>query len=305
MMDDILTSSGRAPLHILFTMDCEPAATKWAPEGPKHWELSARSIEGFCNLLLGAGYRPTLFAAPRCAFEHAPMLDELAGRGAEIGLQVHPPSLLDGRFKRVLGDYNAEDQHALIESASDDFDAALGFRPRSFRGGRFSASDETFRVLYELGFRQGSLSLSGRKVARHAAAWEGAIQDPHFTDRADRLRVGSLPFLEIPVTSNPTQFYRSGYPNELCIETGPFKGWHNEIIESQLARMAAEQLPFRTLCFYTANTLPYHDQSMRCAETILALLDYFDTLSDTYEIIPVTAAAAHEHFRLQGATTEV
>lgn len=295
---NILPVTGlRPPLHILFTMDCEPAATKWAPDGPKHWELSARSIEGFSGLLLNAGFVPTLFVAPRCVDEHAPMLEELAARGADVGLQVHPPNLLDGRFKRMLGDYNQQDQHDLIESAADDFNEAIGFWPRSFRGGRFSASNDTFRVLYELGFRQGSLSLPGRHVPRHAADWEGAVVDPHHTEPTDRLRAGSLPFLEIPVTSDPSQTYRNGYPYELGIETGPFKGWHYEIIESRLERMATEQAAFRSLCFYTNNTLPYHDQSTRYAETVVALLDHFDTLADTYEIIPVTAATAHERFR--------
>jgi hypothetical protein len=298
MIDAMPADAVRPRLHVLFTMDCEPAATKWAPDGPKHWELSARSIEGFCSPLMNAGFLPTLFMAPRCADEHAPMLEELAGRGAEIGLQVHPPNMLDGRFKRMLGDYGAEDQRALIESASDDFTAALGFRPRSFRSGRFSANDNTFGILYELGFRQGSLSLPGRQVVRYAADWEGAAQEPHYTDRNDRLRVGSLPFLEVPVTSDPTQTFRPGYPYELGIETGPFKGWHYEIIESQLARMAAEVVPFRTLCFYTGNTLPYHDSSLRFAQTIDALLDYlFETVSQTHEIVPVTVAGAHERYR--------
>lgn len=298
MIDNLAVDAGRPRLHVLFTMDCEPAATKWAPDGPKHWELSARSIEGFCSPLLNAGFLPTLFVSPRCANEHAPMLEEFAGRGAEIGLQVHPPNMLDGRFKRMLGDYNAEDQRALIEAASDDFAAALGFRPRSFRGGRFSANDATFRLLYELGFRQGSLSLSGRQVPKHAADWEGAAVEPHYTDRENRLRAGSLPFLEVPVTSDPTQTFRNGFPYELGIETGPFKGWHYEIIESQLARMATELVAFRSLCFYTGNTLPYHDPGQRYAQTVDELLDYFfDTLSDTYEIVPVTVAGAHERYR--------
>ncbi len=297
MIDDTPVASVRPSLHILFTMDCEPVATKPSPEGPRSWEVSARSIEGFCSLLLNAGYVPTLFVAPPCAVEHAPMLEELAERGAEVGLQVHPPSMLDGRFKHMLGDYNEEAQRFLIESAAQEVRAALGFWPRSFRGGRFSASDVTFKLLYELGFRQGSLSLPGRQVPRHGAAWEGAVIDPHYADPADRLRGGTLPFLEIPVTSDPARFYRSGYPYELCIERGPFEGWHRELIENRLARMAAEQVQFRALCFYTANTLPYHDHNSRYAETLRALLSYLDTLRDTNEVIPMALAGAHDRFQ--------
>src|SRR3954452_15873418 len=162
-------------LYILFTMNCEPSAgiptgkQKRPTQHPQTWEQSARSIEGFCNRLSSMGYPATLFVSAACAEEHGPLLEELAARNIELGLYVHPPTLegsRNPRFPRHLGNYTAKEQRALIESATERFYDALGSRPHSFRSGAFSASDATFQVLYELGFRQGSLSLPGRDLPR-------------------------------------------------------------------------------------------------------------------------------------------
>ena len=65
-------------------LSCDPTASKNQRSGPKTWEASARAIESFCLRLERAGYVPVLFVAPRVAEEHAPLLDELAGRKIEM-----------------------------------------------------------------------------------------------------------------------------------------------------------------------------------------------------------------------------
>lgn len=287
----------KLPLYILFTMGCEPPEAKPAPEQPKTWEFSARSIEGFCNRVLNCGYAPTLFVSARCADEHAPLLEELAGRGVELGLHLHPPSLGEGGYKGYLGDYGEDQQRELIEVAVEQFYDALGVRPRSFRSGRFSATDATFRVLYDLGFRQGSLSSPGRSVRRHAASWQGALADPHYVDPENRLLAGTLPFLELPVTSDATRQHGGGLSYELGLEFGSVEDWHQPIVEGQLQRMADQHVAFRTLCLYTHNSLPYHLPDDRHAVTLEALFDYLDTLRDHYEVVATTASGAHEHWR--------
>jgi hypothetical protein len=287
----------RVPLHIIFTMDCGPASSRWAPNGPKTWEHSARSVEGFCSRLLNAGYAATLFLASECAEEHAPMLEELVSRGVEIGLHIHPPCMLDGRFKRRFGEYDEEDQRAFIEVGAETIHDAVGFWPKSFRPGCFSASDTTFQTLYSLGFRQGSVSAPGRDVAREHALWTNAIPDAHYVEASDRLRAGTLPFLELPITSDAKRFYRTGYPYELNIEISSFEEWHRPLIDAQLERMAAEHVVFRSLCIYTTNVIAYHSNDDKHSQTLEAMIDYFDTLSEHYEIRPVTLAGAHQFFR--------
>ena len=290
-----MTSKG--PLHILFSMNCDSPERKAGPDRPRTWEQSCRSIESFCSQVLNAGYRATLFVSAACAAEHAPLLEEMAGRGIEIGLFLHPQSLLDGRFKGHLAEYNAEDQEAMIDYAAEQVEEAIGSRPRSFRGGDFSASDATYKVLYALGFRQGSLSNPGRDVRRHVAHWSGAEVDAHYVDPADRLKAGSLPFLELPVTTDPEEIDRAGFALDLCIESGPFEGWHRSLAERQIERMEAEQVLFRSLCFFTHNAVPYQLADAPQTQTLQAILDYLDSLAEQYEIVPATMAAAHDHFR--------
>jgi hypothetical protein len=286
-------------------MNCEPTigtSGKQSPamQYPQTWEQSARAIEGFCDRLSSMGYPATLFVSAACAEEHGPLLEELTGRKFELGLYLHPPTLEGSRkprFTRHLGNYDTADQRALIESATDRFYEAIGSRPHSFRSGAFSASDATFQVLYDLGFRQGSLSIPGRDLPRDAVSWNGAETAPHYVSPADRLHAGTLPFLEVPVTSDPERLYLRGLPYELCIENSRVEEWHRPLIEHTLEHLEAEQAPFRTLCLFTHNGLAYYRAEDKHSQTIEGLLEYFDTLADRYDLVPTTLAGAHQHFR--------
>lgn len=284
-------------LYILFTMNCEPVSVKTVKHAPKTWSQSARTIEGFCDRLSKIGYPATLFVSAACAEEHGPLLEELAGRGIELGLYVHPPTLAGSRYSRHLGNYPAAEQRTMIAAATERFYDVIGSRPRSFRSGAFSASDATFQVLYELGFRQGSLSIPGRDLPREAISWNDAETAPHYVNPTDRLRAGVLPFLELPVTSDPDRWYRRGFPYELCIENSSVDDWHRPLIERTLEQLEAAHLPFRTLCFFTHNGLAYYRDDDPHSITVEQLLAYFDTLADRYELVPTTLAGAHQHFR--------
>jgi hypothetical protein len=286
----------KTPLCVVFTMDCLPAGNRVEPPGPTTWEQSARAIEGFCTRLQLAGYHATLFLTPQCAEEHGPFAEELLDRGVELGLYIHPQSLDAGRFKQYLGQYSREQQRAIVALALERLQAALGIRPQSVRSAMFSASDETFSVLYELGFRQGSVSNPGRRVSKHAAVWTGAEREPHYTDPHNRLRAGALPFLEIPVTTDAQQ-ERGGLAPDLAIENGTVELWHRPLIEVQLQRMEEAGVPFRTLCFYTRNCFDYYGDREPQSVTLDALLNYLAELSDRYEVLPATLAGVHQYYR--------
>ena len=289
--------NARPTLHILFTMDCQAPTTGAVLGRPRNYEMSARSIESFCNRVLNAGYAVTLFVSPECAEEHGPLVEELAGRGVEPGLYLHPQSLAGSRYKRPLGAYSAAEQREIIEYARERVEAAVGLWPRSFRPDQFSANDDTFQVLYELGFRQGSVSNPGRTLRGHGTVWAGTEVDAHYVDPTNRLHSGNLPFLEIPVTADPERLGTGGVPYELCIESGDVESWHRPIAEGQLQRMAEEDTSFRTLCIFTTNAIAYHLGDNRPSTNLDLLLDYLDTLDEHYEVVPVTLSSAHERFR--------
>ncbi len=280
---------GNPSLHVLFTMDCPPAGARAEPRGPQSWELGARAMDAFCTCLLDAGYAPTLFLTPEAAGEHDPMCDELAGAGVELALLVHPPALRGAGYKRYLGAYPREQQQEIVAEARRRFEDALGRRPQSVRSAMFSASDATFAVLWELGFRQSSLSSPGRQVRRHAAVWTDAAPDVHFVSATNRLVAGSLPLVEVPVTTDATQ-RRGGVAPDLAIENGTLERWHRPLIAGQLARQASQGVRFRALCFVTSSRVAYHDRSSRFRQTLEALLDHLEELGQEYEIVPVTLA---------------
>jgi hypothetical protein len=290
--------SERTPLHIIFTLDCDVVALKrGARDVPQSWEQSARAIEGYCERLLASGFPATLFLAHECAAEHGPLLEDLAGRGAELGLLLHPPMMELGRFKQDFGAYGPDDQRLIGDFAAERFADAVGVRPRSVRTGKHSASDTTYKVLYELGFRQGSLARPGWEVARFAARWQGAPADAHYVDPADRLRAGELPFFELPLSTDPSQRHADGTPYELTIEAGSLDALHRPVIEQRLAAMEAADAPFRALCISSCNRPRYYRDDDQHSRTLEALIDLVAALGSQYDLVPTTLSGAHERFR--------
>jgi peptidoglycan/xylan/chitin deacetylase (PgdA/CDA1 family) len=224
------------------------------------------------------------------------MLGKLAERGAELGMHAHPQSMFDHRYTRYLGEYDAEMQREILGLTTEAVAKAVGKRPTSFRPGNFSASDVTYDVLYQLGFRQGSVSDPGRNAPNFAAVWKGAYLDPHYVDPTNKLGVGKLPFLEVPLTTDPEQLQPNGFPYELRIESGPFDDWHKPIIEKTLKRWEREHTPFRALCIFSHNTYAYDDLSESRTATLQQMLDYLGKLSSV-KLAPVTLQEMHNRFK--------
>ena len=153
--------------------------------------------------------------------------------------------------------------------------------------------------------------------------WQGAEPDAHHVDPASKLRAGAMPFMELPVTTNPGRVDRDGTPDDLCIERGPFAAWHQPVIDQHLERMEAEKTHFRAICLVSSNSVLYTrpgeqpqvelgrftsrgrrplTRSINDAhtETLVALLDLFESLGARYAVVPVTLAAAHDRFRRVG-----
>jgi hypothetical protein len=99
------------------------------------------------------------------------------------------------------------------------------------------------------------------------------------------------------VTTDPTQHYRGGLAHELCIESGSFDDWHRPIIERHLQRMDQQAAAFRSICLFTHNYYAYHIDDDWRSTTLNEMLDYLETLTETYTIVPTTLAGAHERFK--------
>ena len=152
--------------------------------------------------------------------------------------------------------------------------------------------------MFELGFRQGSLSEPGRALALRDAIWINAPRDPHYVDKNNYLLAGDLPFLELPVTTDPENELARGVPYALQIEAGSVEGLHREVIMHNLERFEAEQVPFCTLLFYGNTRTDYYQDGDKHTQTLEGILDYLEELQSQYTMHPVTAASAHDHYRL-------
>ncbi len=284
-----------ARLHVAFTMDCERVAAHSPPGGPETWEISERAIRGYCDRLLDAGFAPTLFCVPECAEYHTDMLLDYATRGVELGLHVHPRSFRGGDWTGYLAEYDRAMQRHIIAEELAATAAALRQRPTSFRAGNLSASDETFSVLVELGFQQGSNSIPGRNAPHFAAVWEGACPDAHWADEHSRLRPGTLPFLEVPITTDPSRRTPEGSPYELRIEHGTFEDYHRRTLESAIEDVDRRGASFLSICILTHNFFDYSDGQEVMTSTLDGFINYLRGMN-TRDVVAVTMTEAREAF---------
>jgi hypothetical protein len=284
----------RRPVHVLFTIDCEPAG-RTSQFGPPDWDVGIRALDAFITSVRNAGFEPTVFAAPEVVDAHAVLFEEMPSTGGEVGLLLSPGSLRDARHRAHVGALRAEQQAEVLRHAVNRFADAYGRRPVSARTSHFSASDETFAVLAAAGFLQSSVSNPGRVVPKYHARWDGAVSGPHYAHAADRLARGSLPLLEIPVTTDPTQ-RSDGIAPELRIENGTVNEWHAPLVRAQLERQFALDEPWPTLVFVTTTRQPFHDRASRVRQTIEMLADLLESLEDEFELLPTTPSRLHARF---------
>jgi hypothetical protein len=118
------------------------------------------------------------------------------------------------------------------------------------------------------------------------------VQGPHFAHPDNRLAKGSLPLLEIPVTTDAMQ-RRDGIAPELRIENGTVPEWHAPLVRAQLERQFVSSEPWPTLVFVTSTRQPFHDRTSRVRQTAEALADLLDSLEADYELVPATPSRLH------------
>lgn len=280
-------------VYVCFTMDCE-TIQEHTPKtgGPADWELAVNAMRGYVEHLHGRGHRTTLFLIPEVAEVQRDMLLELAALGADLGSHYHP-QVLDCGYDGFLGEFDYPLQRQMLGECRDRFQAALGFPPTSFRGGNFSASDHTFPILSELGYRQGSVSLPGRETSAIASWWAGAEPWAHWAHETDRLRAGSLPFLELPCTAHPDDLDQEVEPavaRHLRIESPDVRQWAPEIVARNLDDQLRADHWMKTIIVMTHDTRRYADPDDQYRQTLEWLVELIEgAVADRgLELVPAT-----------------
>jgi hypothetical protein len=263
---------------ITFTMDCENLHHLSGVGGVSDWAFSERSIRGFVDLVEERGYRSTLFLCPETAFAHRSWLPEIESRGHELAMHFHPDSFGDGMARGLtqLGLYPGDIQRKMLTEGIRVWADALGRSPLCFRPGCFSANDETFRILVDLGFRYGSCSSPGRNERRLGAIWQPPLLDTHRANGALRSLPGDLDFVEVPLTVDwEARFaHRFGWnlPQELLIERGDIPTLKAVICKNAI-RAIEEQTAVPSICVATHNVWDFSDRTDHKTQCIVGLID--------------------------------
>lgn len=272
-------------LYVTWTMDCEavqPEST--ATGGPEDWTLSERAMRGYVEALAAHGHKVTLFLTPRVAEKQAGLALELAAAGAELGMHLHPQTV-DFGFSDHLGKLPALVQRNLLRGARDRITRAVGHSPTSFRPGCFSSTADTFDLLVELGFRQGSVTLPGRNIPDLAALWADALP---FANRP------TPDFLELPTAAALDDLGHAGDkvfdPRHLRIERDGIGDWGPELVSRYVSRQVGLDLPLKALVVMTHNTRFYDDPNDTYRQNLEAL------------VRTIAAAAREAGLAVQGAT---
>lgn len=252
---------GCEPLYVCMTMDVERLTEHSPTGGPTDWAFAARSVQSYCGLLTEYQLPATLFVVPDTAVEQGALLRKIAEEtGSELGLHMHPQGWKDHYLNveahDYLGGYTAEEQHAILAEALTQVDQCLGERPRAFRGGNFSANDDTFRVLADLGFTHGSVSQPGRSVPRFKACWKDAELDVHFAHRAFRQLQGDLDFVEVPLTSDQMRTDHWTGVGDVRLE-GATAEEIAKAVRQEVGRQVGDDVLVKHVCILTHNMVNY------------------------------------------------
>jgi len=285
-------------LFVTFTMDCEAVARESPEGGPRTWALAERAMRGFAQTLNDEGLRGTYFVVPRVAKRFPSVLADIETTGIELGMHCHPQN--DG-YANYLAGYEVDRQKEILDLSKTQWADALGRDPMSFRPGNFSANDDTFVALVELGFRQGSCSLPGRKHWGIKADWENSYPFARHADPLDRRIEGTLEFYEVPVTAkfespaiNGNMYYT---PDHLRIESAGIRDFAEEVIRQHIDRMRKERVPVKTIVFMTHNTQEYSTPDSKASITLRQMINLVRSISQDkgLAVTPATIEEIHEH----------
>jgi hypothetical protein len=196
-------------IKVVLTMDCEPtiATSHPAATGPKTWDAGEDAVRGYFEIAAQYGLPVTFFVHPEAAVAQSAMFRELEGKGACLGLHMHPwkYSLWRHEGRKYFAHYGGlspVEQQELIAESSGIWADAIGHRAEYFRPGTFSANDAIFGVLAAAGLRGGSCTAPGRVIPEMQAIWTAAQPDPHRANGVFRQALGALEFANMPLSAD-------------------------------------------------------------------------------------------------------
>jgi peptidoglycan/xylan/chitin deacetylase (PgdA/CDA1 family) len=247
-------------------IDCE--ATKHAVRDS---QLGSRASISFANIVEAEGLLGTFFVIPTDLEASPNLYRELDEKGHEVGLHLHPA---EQGYEEFLGIYGPDDQRKIIKEAADRFAQVMGYRPRSFCPGYYSANDYTYSILSELGFTHVNNSMPMRILPECASVWAGAPLDIHYANPYNRIMTGSLDLVNIPCTNDPdSRMWGGKHPQDLRVELVDAKN-HWYTIAKAVNRQMCDRVPVKYILMSTHNTYDYGDPHNFRRETLEKMINH-------------------------------
>jgi len=213
----ILKDTGRKTYFII-TVDTEcDKGPGWLIQKP----LKFRSaIDGIPSILEPVfqqfGAKATYLLSPEVIQNDdcVSILRDVQKKGAELGTHLHgefiePHTKLDTDATwEMQNTYSRDIEYQKLKNLTALFEEKFGYRPTSFRAGRFGIGENTLPILAELGYTVDS------SVAPYCS-WKdkggfieffGAPTQPYHPDATNPKKKGKLPILEVPVTVGKTWY---------------------------------------------------------------------------------------------------
>ena len=278
-------------LYFSIKIDCESTQSS-----VQDADLGRRASLGFAEVMEGMGGRGSFYCIPSEVKANVNVYRDLAVRGHQVGLHVHPADL---GYEEFLGIYGPNEQRTILEESTDVIAQVMGERSTGICLGYGSCNDYTRPILVELGFDHGGTQIPGRILPECASIAAGAPTEPHYPHRWNRVLAGNLDFVELPVTTDPdSRMWGGKHPQDLRIELVDAKNHYYTIHKAvQRQRTAAE--PIHAILGCTHNIFPYDDSHDFRRETLLGVIEHTKRIASEHglALVPATEQAIAAAYR--------
>lgn len=200
-------------IYLAITIDTEcDKGPGWLIQRPLRFRSVVEGIpERLEPIFREFGARATYLLSPEVMQndECVTILQEANQRGAELGTHLHgefiePHTVLEADTTWAMQNtYSREVEAKKLENLTHLFVDRFGYSPRSFRAGRFGIGRNTLSILSKLDYWVDSSVAPFSQWADKGGSVEffGVPSQPYFPSNESYKLRGSLPILEVPVTT--------------------------------------------------------------------------------------------------------
>lgn len=286
-------------------MDVERVQSFSPGGGPGTIEISQRAMASYADLLESRGFKATFFIVPNAAVDHPGVVQDLRRRGHECGMHFHANSF-ETNYKikgiKSIGCQAIDQQREWLSTGKEMFEHSVDFEPQCFRGGFFSANQDTYQVLIELGITSGSTSLPGRYWKARHSLWRKVPCWIHVMKAEDHPG-----FIEVPVTSHVNLLGLLTPHGDVRFENEPSVARVFHAVKQCLLVQQKANAHVYHVCFLTHNSFDYGTGTFLSMPNkrgvVEAILDNLPTALDHlgFELVPATVPEAAARFRESNA----